>query len=246
MTLLLVSFLAGGLTVLAPCILPLLPIIVGGSISEDPKYRWRRPLTIAGSLAASVILFTLLLKASTSLLGVPTVVWSVVSGIIVILLGISLLAPELWESIIAKTKLNVTSQKLLSRSTSQRGWRRDVLVGAALGPVFSSCSPTYALIVAVVLPQTWLLGFSYLVAYALGLALILFLIGVLGQSLVARLSWASNPKGWLMRLVGVSFIIVGVAVLFGIDKQIQTYVLDNGWYEGISNFEKSLKGLFEN
>lgn len=59
LSLLLLSFVAGVLTVAAPCVLPLLPVIVGGSIvrtdsnSELAQRQWYRPIVIAASLAAS-------------------------------------------------------------------------------------------------------------------------------------------------------------------------------------------------
>ena len=96
---LVLSLAAGVLTVAAPCVLPLLPIVVGGAIVQDGderRARWR-PYVIAGSLAASVVAFTLLLKATTALLGVPPQVWQLVSGGIIILLGIDLLFPALWD-----------------------------------------------------------------------------------------------------------------------------------------------------
>src|SRR5688572_24474266 len=99
MALLILSFIAGVLTVAAPCILPLLPVIIGGSLLEsdnDKKRQWFRPLVIAISLAVSIILFTLLIKASTALLGVPQIVWQILSGLIVLLLGLNYLWPEAW------------------------------------------------------------------------------------------------------------------------------------------------------
>ena len=68
MILLILSFFAGILTVFAPCILPLLPLIIGGSITGDEKQKYR-PYIIIGSLVVSLIGFTLLLKASTLLIG---------------------------------------------------------------------------------------------------------------------------------------------------------------------------------
>jgi cytochrome c-type biogenesis protein len=52
MLLLLISFIAGILTVLAPCVLPLLPVIIGGSLSGNTKQK-SRPYIIAASLAGS-------------------------------------------------------------------------------------------------------------------------------------------------------------------------------------------------
>jgi cytochrome c-type biogenesis protein len=240
-TLLIASFLAGVLTVLAPCILPLLPVIVGGSIAAADERKWYRPLIITGSLAASIILFTLLLKSTTVLLGIPTWFWSTISGIIVLLFGLSLLFPNLWLKLMVKTRLNLRSDALLTKSYEKQGIKQDILIGAALGPVFSSCSPTYALIVAAVLPQSFAQGLAYLAAYALGLALMLLLISFAGQAFARRLALSSDPDGWFMRGLGGLLIIVGLAVTFGLDRQFQTFVLDQGWYDGIMHLDERLQ-----
>lgn len=242
MHLVVASYFAGILTVLAPCILPLLPVIVGGSMTlNDGKRHWWRPLVITGSLAASVVLFTLLLKATTSLLGVPQLVWNSISGIIVLLFGLTLLFPQLWEWFALKSGLYGQSNKLMQQTGhTHPGLVKDIFMGASLGPVFSSCSPTYALIVAVVLPTSFLQGLGYLVAYALGLATILLLVAVAGQSLVRKLGWLSNPSGVFRRVIGVLFIIVGLAVLTGLDRSFQAYVLEQGWYDPIMKLELEL------
>ena len=241
MTLLILSFFAGVLTVAAPCILPLLPIIIGGSAaSDDEKRNWVTPLIITSSLAISVVIFSLLLKASTVLLGVPQEFWNLLSGVIVSVFGISLLFPQIREVLSLKTGLNTGSNRLLGKFSQRKGLSRNVLMGAALGPVFSSCSPTYALIVAVILPASFLQGLAFLTAYAIGLASILLLIAIGGQAVVKKLGWASDPHGWFRKIVGILFIVVGVSVIFGLDRQFQAFVLDKGWYDPILQFEQSL------
>ncbi len=242
MELLVLSFIAGVLTVAAPCILPLLPVIVGGSVAAgDPKRKaWFRPLIVTASLAASVVLFTLLLKASTVLLGVPQEVWNALAGGIVLLFGCNLLFPTIWEKLMVATGFNVKTNKLLGASYGKKGAAHDVLLGAALGPVFSSCSPTYALIVAAVLPASFAQGLLYLIAYAAGLAAILLLVAIAGQGLARKLGWLSNPKGWFRRTIGVLFVVVGVAVIFGLDRKFQAFVLEQGWYDPIMQLEKRL------
>jgi len=238
------SFVAGILTVLAPCILPVLPIIIGGSSlqqNNEKKTSLKRPLVIIGSLVLSIVLFTLLLKATTALLGIPTVVWTLISGGIVLLFGINLLFPVIWEKFVIATGLATATNRLMSKSQGKEGYKKDILLGAALGPIFNSCSPTYALIVAVVLPASFLLGVGYLVAYSIGLGLILLLISIFGRLLVNKMKWMSNPRGVFQKVIGVSFILVGIIIIFGIDKQVQTYVLENGWYDPIMQIEESFR-----
>lgn len=242
--LIIVAFIAGVLTVLAPCILPLLPIVIGGSALHGDSVQSRsikHPLIITLSLALSVIVFTLLLKATTVLLGVPTQVWGYVSGGIVLLLGINLLFPQLWDQFMIRTGLQAASNRLLSSSQSSSGIRRDMLLGFSLGPVFNSCSPTYALIVAVLLPASFASGFVYLLAYTAGLSLVLLLLGIFGQTLVAKLRWLSNPNGIFKKVIAVLFILVGLALMFGLERKLQAYVLDQGWYSWVEDIDASLK-----
>ena len=240
-----VSLAAGVLTVAAPCVLPLLPVIVGGSIVADGadsrRARWR-PYVIAASLAVSVIAFTLLLKATTALLGIPPQVWQVVSGVIVILLGINLLFPAIWESLSTRLGLGNRSNRVLDSSVQRQSVWGDVLTGAALGPVFSSCSPTYALIVATVLPVSFAEGLLYVTLYAVGLAIPLLLIALAGRTAARRLGWLADPRGWFRRSMGVLFIIVGIVVIVGADKALQTLILDLGWYDPIADLEGVLRG----
>lgn len=241
---LVLSLAAGVLTVAAPCVLPLLPVVVGGAIvqgGDERRARWR-PYVIAASLAVSVVVFTLLLKATTALLGVPPQVWQLVSGGIIILLGIDLLVPALWDRLSTALGLQARSGEFLDRSVSRQSVTGDILTGAALGPVFSSCSPTYALIVAAVLPVSFAEGVVYVTAYAVGLAAMLLLIALLGRGLVRRLGWLANPGGWFRRAIGATFVLVGIAVITGFDKQLQTWILDAGLYDPIAGLEELIGG----
>lgn len=243
MTLLIISFIAGVLTILAPCVLPLLPVVVGGSLARSGQNGnpWRRPLIVTASLALSVIVFTLLLKATTALLGVPVMVWQVVAGVIVILFGITMLVPRLWEELMIRTRLQARSSQLMAKSSTKKGVGGDILLGFSLGPVFSSCSPTYALIVATVLPASFAEGVANLIAYAIGLSAMLLLVTLLGRKLIDKLGWTLNPRGWFYKVVGVIFLIVGIGLIFGWDKKAQEFVLEQGWYDPISNIEESFR-----
>jgi cytochrome c-type biogenesis protein len=244
MDLLVVSFLAGVLTAAAPCVLPLLPVVVGGSVlsgaADGDSRSIRHPLTIVASLAVSIIVFSLLLKATTALLGVPDAVWSIFAGGIVLLFGITLVFPSIWDRLVSATGIQAASARMMDRSRGETGARRDILLGAALGPVFNSCSPTYALIIAVTFPASFMQGFVYLIAYAAGLALVLLAISLLGQAVVDRLNWLSDPHGTFRKVIGVIFIAVGLGVIFGLDQELQAWILENGWYDPIKSVEDSL------
>lgn len=237
MTLLLISFLAGVLTILAPCILPLLPIIIGGSLAGDHKVAWKRTLLIIGSLSVSVIVFTLLLRASTALLGVPQETWQIVSGSIVILLGLNFVFPHIWTSFVARFQLQQKTDVALGSATKRDGFVGAIFTGAALGPVFTSCSPTYFLILATILPVSFGLGLLYLTAYTLGMAAMLLLVAYFGRTIIRKLGWTTDETGWFRRTLGVLFIIVGVSILLGWDKDLQAWLLERGVYDGTTGLE---------
>ena len=220
MLLLFISFIAGALTALAPCTISLLPVIVGGSLSGERSLR--RALVVTVSLGVSVIAFTFILKVSTVFINVPQAFWQDLSGVIIVLLGIAMLYPTLWDKIPGLNKINMGSNRVLATGYQKQSFLGDILVGAALGPVFSSCSPTYFLILATVLPASLIAGFAYLIAFALGLCGLLLVITLAGQKLIERLGVASDPSSRFKRAIGAFFIIVGIAIFFGLDKKIQT------------------------
>ena len=236
MTLFFLALLAGVLTALAPCVLPLLPIIVGSALGGQNK---RRPYVIVGSLIASLFFFTAALKATSTLLNVPPVTWQIISGGIILVLGITSIWPHLYERFATKTGFLKTSQKFLGGSATRGGLAAAALTGVALGPVFSSCSPTYALILATVLPVSFAAGLAYLGVYILGLGAMLLAVIAVGRRLTSKLGWALNPDGWFKRGLGVVFVLIGIAVLTGYDKKVESYI-EGIKLVNISNLETGL------
>jgi cytochrome c biogenesis protein CcdA len=264
------AFVAGVLTTLAPCVLPLLPVIVGGSVAgamgEQPvaaragagraqsvgsggpahpaarsgntapvaapaspkrSAAVTRALVITGSLGASIFVFTLALKASTALIGIPTETWQWVSGGILIALGIVGAWPDLWERLSARLGLQARTAQRLGAARSRDGLGGQVLTGAALGPVFTSCSPLYGYVIVTVLPAEPARGLVLLVAYVLGLCGTLLLIALAGQRVVHRFGWAADSHGWFRRGLGIVFIAIGVLVATGWMKDIETWLITN-------------------
>ena len=237
MILLGIAFIAGVLTVLAPCTISLLPVIVGGSISEGRSIR--RALTVTSSLGISVVLFTLILKVSTAFIHIPQEFWQILSGIIIFLLGLSMVFPALYEKLPWVNKLNQSSNKMLATGYNKKSFWGDVTIGAALGPVFSSCSPTYFLIIATVLPRSLGAGIVYLLAYAIGLSGALLLVAFAGQKLMQKLGVASDPRGWIKRIIGILFVLIGIAIGFGFDKKLETGITNAGYFD-VTKVEQKL------
>src|SRR3989344_4691110 len=193
MLLLFISFIAGVLTILAPCILPLLPVIVGHSITDTTPSR-RRLFVVVTSLAVSVILFTLLLKASSLLIDIPQDFWKWISGGIIFFFGVTMIFPSIWERFSFANTISLKSNKVLGEGYKKNSIWGDVIIGASLGPIFSACSPTYFVILATILPVSFFLGIVYLFTYVLGLSLALIIIALIGERIMTKVGKVSDPN----------------------------------------------------
>jgi thiol-disulfide isomerase/thioredoxin len=149
--------------------------------------------------------------------------------------------PRQWERVSIKFNLILSrkSNKLLAEGVKKESFTGDIIIGASLGPVFSSCSPTYFVILATVLPQSFATGLIYLIAYSIGLSLALLLIAKLGQKLVGRLEGVSDPEGWFKKTLGAIFLLVGIFVASGLDKNVQTYLIEKDIFD-VTKFEQVL------
>lgn len=220
------ALLAGALTTLAPCSLTLLPIVVGGSLQgADNRDATRRAIIITLSLGASVTIFTLLLKATTALIDIPNQFWQIFSGTLLVVLGLFSVFPGLWDRISQRIGLAGASARRLDAANRREGTVGAILTGAALGPVFTSCSPLFAYVIVTVLPAEPLRGLALLAAYVVGLMAVLLAIALAGQRLVRRLRWAADPHGAFRRILGVLFILIGLLIATGLMQDIEAWIL---------------------
>ncbi len=229
MGLLLISFIAGALTVLAPCILPLLPVVLGRSAVGARK---STPYVVIGSLALSIVLFTFLLKVSTAFIAIPEGVWNAFSGGILVAFGLTFVVPALWVHMPGLQKTQVGANKVLGSGMRKKSLLGDALIGVSLGPIFSSCSPTYFVILATVLPADLVLGTVYLLAYVTGLSAVLLLIVLFGSRVTTVLMGRVIAHAWVGKTIGVVFIVLGILILTGYVKQLETALVERGWYGG--------------
>lgn len=136
--------------------------------------------------------------------------------------------PTLWEHLTSRFSFSTKSGNLLNRFGSKNTWVANVLAGAALGPVFASCSPTYFLIIGIIIPQNFVVGVINLLVYVIGLSLILLLIALLGQRIIRQLRFTVSSDGKFRLIMGILIILAGISIIFGFDKKISELWLDLG------------------
>lgn len=224
------SLIAGMFSVLAPCVLPVLPVILSASMTHT----YYRSVLIIVSCIGSIFLFTILLKASSLFIGVPTHVWTWIWWLIIIAYGLILIAPDFWTRL--RLFLWIDRIHLYKWSSTFLG---DILLGVSLGPVFTTCSLTYVIIIATIFPVSIRWWIIYTFAYCIGFGVMLILIMIMGRWLIRRMSNRIDPYSIGHKLVGVLLIIMGILIVTGYIKHIQAYLVSHGVGDWMM-FEKSL------
>lgn len=226
-----IALFSGSITILTPCVLPMLPILLGAS-QEWRKASWHSWLII-WSLISSIFLFTMLLKGTLGLFIDPEIlqwIWAIVIGGY----GLVLLFPHIRNQISQKLKLNQIG------GGKRHTWRLgDIILGISLGPIFTSCTPTYLLIVGLILPQDFNTGILALLCYLLGFGAVLLLIAFFGRSLTNKLGKFAAEDGMFKKILGGICILLAFGIGTWVSKQIESSLVEKG-FSGISQFEQSL------
>ena len=234
MGIILISFFAGILTALAPCVLPLLPVILWSSISTD---KWYRPLVIVASLIVSISIFTLLIKVVTYALPISSDFWESFSGLILVIFWIFMIFPEIWDFISTKFGFKKSWWLMQKATWIKSELFADICLGAALGPVFNSCSPTYFLLIWTIIPASLFMWILSLLAYNLGLWMILLAIAYGWRGLLKKLNIFSDSRWYFKRVIWILILLTGIAVWSGYSKIIEAKFIEN-WYLDTTSIEE--------
>jgi len=225
MSLYLLSLIAWVLTVLAPCVLPILPVIIWWSVIDGKK---SRPWLIILSFAVSIIIFTLWLQYLVTQFWISQKNLTFISAWILIVFWIVLLFPKLRNFVMEKTWIeNATN----SAKNSHGSWfGGDILLGFILGPIFNTCSPTYTILVSNILPVDFLTWLTHILVYVFGLSVVLLLIAYGGRSVIKKMKWAANPNGVFKKIIAWILILLWVSILMWWDKDLEAFLVTNGLF----------------
>jgi cytochrome c biogenesis protein CcdA len=219
------ALLAGMLSALSPCVLPLLPIVLGSAASAHRL----GPVALALGLCTSFIAIGLFVATIGFAIGLDAGVFRFVAAAIMIAVGASLLVPRLQEqfAVAAGPAANWASAHL--GTLDKRGLAGQFLVGMLLGAVWSPCvGPTLGA-ASVLAAQGTDLGQVALtmLMFGLGAALPLLLIGLLSREAMLRLRNRMLTAGGAMKAaLGLVLVLVGLAVASGLDKTIEAKLVD--------------------
>jgi cytochrome c-type biogenesis protein len=219
------AYIAGLLTLINPCVLPVLPIVLVSALNADK----RGPIALALGLSISFVGFGMFISLFGRALGLSPNVLSDVGAVMMIIFGLILLIRPLgavFEQAMARFSQNADRQ---IDASSTQGVKGQFIGGLLLGAVWSPCiGPTLGGAIALASQgESLLWAFLIMVFFALGVSTLILGIGVGGQNLIRTraqrlrvLAEKSKP------ILGIVFISVGLMILFKIHHIIERWALN--------------------
>ncbi len=209
------ALLAGLVTILSPCILPILPILVGRALQSHRH----GPLALVLGLALSFALTGSLLGLSAQFLGPLTSALRQGSIVLLFLLGLSSAFPKLGYWAFARLSfLNIHAPE-----PKRQGLWGEFWVGTQLGLVWVPCAGPIlgSIITLIAVKQAVLPGFLALLAYSLGAGVPMLAIAYGSKNAAQKLRWLYPHTETIQRTSGILIAASAIAILLGWDNQVQ-------------------------
>ncbi len=218
------GLLAGALSTLSPCVLPLVPVVLAAAGSA---HRWGA-LALGAGLALSFTLVGLLLATAGASLGLDPDTFRAIGAVLLAMFGVILLVPRLQELFARVTgAVSNSGNQWLSR-VPVGGFAGQLIVGALLGVVWSPCvGPTLGAATTLAsqgkdLGQIGLL----MLIFGLGAAAPLVLLGCLSRASMMRIRGRLLSVGkYGKQLFGFALLVFGVLIATGVDKSLEAWIL---------------------
>jgi cytochrome c biogenesis protein CcdA/thiol-disulfide isomerase/thioredoxin len=213
--LLMVGFLAGLLTIVSPCILPVLPAVIAAGVATGGR---RRALAIATGLALAFGLTSLFSIRILEALGLPLGLRYDIAIVVLFLLAAGFLIPQLGQL------LERPFARLgISRSPDATG--SGFMLGATLGLLYLPCGGPILAAISAVGAKSGSFGLPAIeltVAYSLGIALPIFGLVLLTGQLTSMTTWLRTHATRVRQVGGVLLAISALLIAFGAATSLQT------------------------
>ena len=219
------AYVAGTLTLVNPCVLPLLPIIVAAAFQGSRL----GPLMLALGLTFSFAVIGVGVTAFGHLAGIDEMSTNRAAAVAMVLFGVVLLVPRA-QDLLARVASPLANRANIGIDRVQgTGAAGQLAVGALLGAAWSPCvGPTLGGAIALAATGEHLgqVGLTML-AFGIGVSTVLMALAYGSREiLIARrerlMSWMPRAKP----VMGVTLLVVGVSVFFHLDRMIESRLLD--------------------
>ena len=229
------AYVAGLLTLINPCVLPLLPIVIAAAFQNSRL----GPLALAAGLTVSFATLGVSVTAFGHLVSIDADSVSRTAAVVMMAFGVVLLVPR------AQIVLATLAAPLANRASSQidarerAGVAGQFGVGMLLGAVWSPCvGPTLGGAIGLAASGDHLGQAAVtMLAFGVGVSTVLLALAYGSrQAVSARREKLAAWMPWAKPLMGAILVVVGIAVLFHIDRMIEGWLLDRMpvWLQDLS------------
>lgn len=224
MTAILLAFFAGTLTVINPCILPLLPVVVAAAFANG---KLGAAALLAG-LVAGFATLGVLVNATGALFGIGENTLRITVAILLLVFAAVLLVPPLerrFSNLVAP--VGAAGANLAARAGNY-GIAGQFAVGILLGAIWAPCSgPSVGAALSLAAEAGgYFVAAARMTAFALGAALVLFLVAIGARSLANRSGGVAKIAPYAKKIAGGAFLVVGLLMLTGFDRRIEAVLVD--------------------
>ena len=216
------AFLSGLVTIFAPCIWPLLPIILSSTTTGEKH----KPLGITLGIMLSFAIFTLSISYLVSLFHIDPDVLRIVAVIVIGFLGITLIIPAL--TLLLEGTVSRLSAKFGVKGSNSHGFLGGFITGISLGLVWSPCAgPILATIATLAATRAVNIEIVFVtIAYVFGIGIPLFIFATAGSYLFTRTRFLSKYTGRIQQVFGIVMLLTALAIYTNYDKILQVKLLD--------------------
>ncbi len=218
------SFLAGILSILSPCVLPLAPILVSTALNTHHF----APYALALGLAISFTFIGVFIATIGASIGIDQEVFRLIAAVLLIIFGVVLLSSTLQEKFASATAGIGSSGNHLLSKVSTDSFLGQFILGLLLGVIWSPCVGPVLGATITLASQGANLDHVILVMalFGLGAGLPLILLGLLSRQAMMKVKSKLSIAGKVGKCVlGVILLIVGLLIIFGLDKQFETLIV---------------------
>jgi cytochrome c-type biogenesis protein len=219
------AFMAGVLSTLSPCVLPILPIVIGTAATQH-RYG---PAALAGGLAVSFVTIGLFVATIGFAIGLDATVFRAFSAVLLIGIGIVLLSSFLQEKVAGAASPLANWVAARFGGGSGQGLWGQAGVGLLLGAVWSPCvGPTLgaASVLASQGKDLVQVGITMLM-FGIGAALPLLILGILSREAMLKMRGKMMSAGsGAKTAMGVVLLVIGFLVLSGLDKTAEAALVN--------------------
>lgn len=225
MIVLALAFAAGSLSILSPCVLPLVPLVLGTAVAQHRL----GPLALAAGLAVSFTALGLIIAVAGFALGLDANTFRYTAAVIMMMVGMLLLLPS-WQVRLATIGGPVSGWADRSfGGFNSAGLGGQFAMGVLLGAVWTPCvGPTLgAASVLAAQGQDLTQVATTMLAFGIGAALPLAALGLLSRAAISSLRDKMLSAGQLGKSVlGIMLLVIGFGIVSGFDKRIEALLVD--------------------